>query len=492
LTCDVPEDSPSGHALVGLSAAGARLLTLRGLLIRGFGAAAGLGLLALVTPAQLGMLAVVRSAAATIEHCAELGLTWPLLRQRAEPTREQYAALAGAQLVLVLGVVALAWAWPNASTAFGSLDARWRPWMLATLMAAVVLPLGTGARIRLERQLNYRRLALLEVAAVLVHIAVVLGFTLAGRFGYGVFIAQILIVLALNLGFYLAAPGPLPALGGLLLLRGLRSSAGFSAAYLAQAAREQATPLVVAAVLGLPVAGVWAFSVRFAQFVQFAYEGYARVGLPAAARLAGNPAALRRFAAASLEGAAALALPVATILTVSLPLIASLWPRWTGAVDLAQVYVPCFTLAGVVAAALGPVALIRRGWTAVLAEHLVPLTVGWVGFAVLRALGRDALAAIVVATALSAIGVLIVVTGREVLPAWSRRLGRAVGASGGGFAVYFVARGLGCSALTTALLATGCVLAWARPLHSWAQPRPLLRDSGPEMGREKRPPLTPP
>jgi O-antigen/teichoic acid export membrane protein len=463
--------------MVGLSGAGARLLTLRGLLIRAIAAAAGLALLALVSPAQLGLLAVVRGAAATVEQCAELGLTWPLLRQRTEPTREEYAALAGAQLLLVLAVAALAWAWPSASTAFGALDSRWRPWMLATLGAMIVLPLGTGARVRLERQLRYRRLALLEVSAVLAHAALVLGFTLAGRFGSGVFVAQILLGLYLNLGLYLSAPGPLPSLAGVSLLRRLRSSAGFSAAYLVYAVREQTTPLVVAALLGLRVAGIWAFSVRLGECAQFAYEGFARVGTPAAARLAGDAAALRRLAAASLEGAAALALPAATILTVSLPVVASLWPRWAEATHLAQVYVPCVTLAGVAAAALGPVALIRRGWTAVFAEHLVPLAVSWAGFGLLRALGRDELAWVVVATALSAIAVLMAVTGKEALPAWSRDLTRAAAASGSGFAIYFVARGLGCSSLATAVLASGGVVAWARPRRYWAQLQPLLQDA---------------
>ena len=71
-----------------MSGAGARLLTLRGLSIRAITAAAGLALLALVSPAQLGLLAVVRGAAATVEQCAELGLTWPLLRKRTEVGRK--------------------------------------------------------------------------------------------------------------------------------------------------------------------------------------------------------------------------------------------------------------------------------------------------------------------------------------------------------------------------------------------------------------------
>lgn len=469
--------------LVAQSASAARVLTLRGLLIRILSAGAGLVLLALVTPTQLGFLAIVRGSAATLEQCLELGLAWPLLRQRQEPTREEFGALAGVQLLLLTLAVAafapFAALWPHTPTALAALDRAWRPWVAATLASMLVIPLGTGARLRLERQLRFGRLALIEVSATLLHTAVVLGFAIVGRFPLGVFAAQILLVLYMNVSLYLAAPGPFPSLRTGPLLHRLRSSAGFSAAYLAYAAREQATPLVVAALFGLRTAGIWAFSMRLGLLVQFAYEGFARVAVPAAARLAGDREALRRLVAEGLEGAAALAVPVAVVLAAWLPVIALGWPQWTSAIPLAQVYVPSVTIAGVAAAALAPAALALRGWPAIAAEHLVPLSVSWAGLLLLRSLVSDDLALVVAATQLSAITVLVAVTGSDVLPRWTRSLTRVASSAVTGATVYFVAGWLGFSPVATAVLTSGGVLLWLRPdCKRWARCRPAGNAAG--------------
>lgn len=451
------------EALVARSDAGARILTLRGLLIRCASAAAGLVLLALVAPAEYGLLAVVQAAALTVERFVDLGLTLPFLSQREEPTREQYAALAGAQLLLILAVNAVMWLSPDASSIFGVLDPGWRPWMLATVAAMITVPLGVGARIRLERHFRYGRIAVIETSAVLLHIAVLLGFTVAGRFGPGVFVAQIVTTAVLNACYYVSYSGPLATGQPRLVFRCLRSAGGFSIAYLVGVARGQATPLVVAATLGLPVAGIWAFASRLTGLIGFSYEGFGRVAIPAAARLTHDVASLRRLIASSIGGAVSLALPAAAITCVSLPIVAIVWPRWAEAVPLAQVYVMCATLSGVAAAALLPVAIVRRGWPTMVAASLVPMTVSWMGLLLLRWLDRDDLWIVVVSTEASAVAILVAITGGEVRPEWSTECTRATASMMTGLAVYGICQLLGLHPVATAILAGAGVSAWVRP-----------------------------
>lgn len=451
------------EALVARSDAGARILTLRGLLIRCASAAAGLALLALVAPAEYGLLAVVRATALTAERFADLGLTLPFLSQRDEPTRQQYGMLAGAQLTLILAVNAMMWLSPDASLLFGLLDPVWRPWMLATVAAMIAVPLGVGARVRLERHFQYGRIAVIETSAALLHIAVLIGFTVAGHFSPGVFVAQIAGTVVLSACYYFSSAGPLPAMQPRLVWRCLRSARGFSIAYLVGVARDQATPLVVAASFGLPVAGIWAFAARLTELIGFSYEGFARVSIPAAARLALDTASLRRLIASSTGGAASLALPAAAVACVSLPIVAIVWPRWAEAVPLAQVYVMCGTLSGVAAAALLPVAIVRRGWPSMVVASLVPMTVAWVGLLMLGWLDRDHLWIVVVSTEASAVATLVAVTEAELLPGWSPECTRATASVMTGLAVYGVSQVLGLHPVATAILAGAGVSAWVRP-----------------------------
>ncbi len=442
------------HEVAPRAAAAARIMTARGLLIRLSSGVAAAFILTLVTPAEFGFLATVRSIAALLEQGTELGLAWPLLREHEEPSREDYAALAGAQVLAVLAALALAVFWSPA----------WRGWLLAMIAAMLAVSFGTGARIRLERDLRYGRIAFADVSALALHTAVLIGFLAVGRFTAGVFAAQIALTLYYNAVLFLSSPGPLPTLRLRRIFERLRASAGYGAAYLVFVAREQAPTILVAALFDLRAAGAWAFAARLAKFLQFAHEGFARVAVPAAARLAPDRPALRRLASKSLEGAALLAAPAAAVAVFALPAIPLVWPQWAPAIDLARIFVVCDVAAGILGAALGPVALALAGWRAVLIEHAAPLAAAAAGLAALHWLRSEALWCVVVPVAIVAIVALFAVTERAARPAWSTDLTRLAAVLACAAAVYIAVRALVAAPAVAAAVASAAlaVLLWRR------------------------------
>lgn len=453
-----PDDSFSQRAW-----AAARVMTVRGLLIRVATACGGLAVISMVTPAEFGLLAIVRAVTAALEQGTELGLVWPLLRQREHPTRDEYASLAGAQLLIVLAVIGAAALWRPAGTVFHTLDARWRSWLLGMLAAMITIPLGTGARVRLERELRYTRIAFAEVSAMLLHTLVLIGFLLAGQFAIGIFVAQMAITLYLNGLLYASSPGPLPTWHVGRALKQVQSCAGYTVAYLVFVAREQAPPLLVAALFGLRAAGTWAFALRLAKFVQFAHEGFARIAVPAAARLAPDRLALRQLATQSLTGAAVVAIPAAFLVAFALPAVPLFWPQWALAVPLAIIYVLCDATVGVLAAGLAPIALALRGWRAILIEHAVPLLIALGGLILLWRLGRDALQFIVIPVSVGATAALFAITDAEVWPAWQSEYTRLVAALASGLIVYIASRALGLHPVVTAAAGSTALGLWLWP-----------------------------
>ncbi|HWA14884.1 MAG TPA: oligosaccharide flippase family protein, partial [Gemmatimonadales bacterium] len=430
--------------IVRNATAGARLLTARGAVMRVVSILSNLALFALVTPADFGLLAVVRGITALAGNTTDLGFAWALIRREHSPSRGEYGALNGIQLAGTLAILALVVARPSIVTTFGALDPGWRWWMLATLACTVVVPFGVSAKIRIERAMDYRKVAFYDVSSVLLLNLSLLGFALAGKFAIGVFIATGGTMLYSNLLLCFWSPGPGPSFRLAQWKRLFRELAGFSAGHVGYLLYTSATPIVVAHFFGLSGAGIWSFATRLGNIIQMAFEGFRRATVPAASRLVRLPEQMRSLVENSLLGSARFTIPMVAAMVAGLPVIGYLWPRWEPAVLVGQLYVIGFGLTGTFCASLVPAAVAMKGSAVAIAEQGIPVLIGWSGFALLALLGSQELAWVVIPMHLITAIVLWQVTDAVVRPRWNAEIG--------GLLVGLV--------LVTLLTVAGQILAW--------------------------------
>jgi O-antigen/teichoic acid export membrane protein len=378
----VPEESPS--ALLSRGLAATRILLVRGFVLRIISFSTNLVLIALITPVDFGMLAVVRGTFSLVEFASELGFQMALIRRSETPTSAQLAGLSGFRTLVFAGTFLLAVAWPSARTVFGLLPQDLGVWMLMALGVLLVTPTQSASKILLERDLQFTRLSVIEVTGVLLQNVGLIAFAYAGRFGEGMFCVQATQLVYYTLALQRARRAPRLSFDLRPLLALLGESASFSLAALVSVLRESLTSILVARLFGLSTAGIWAFAVRARQFLQLTIEAYGRAGMAVAGRLRTEPALFRQFARTVLGEAAGIMYPVAAIAYAVLPLVGVWFPHWAPAVPVTQTYIVLFALLAVVQVSLWPVAVARVGPRALLVSESLALVVAWAGLAVVR------------------------------------------------------------------------------------------------------------
>lgn len=414
--------------LVERASHGAKLLTARAVGMRVVSVVSNLALLALVTPADLGLLAVVRGLTALAGNTTDLGFAWALLRRPETPSREEYSSLAGIQLSIVLGILLVALGEPAWLARVAAITPEWRWWLLAVLATTLTVPFGTSAKIRIERNLDYKKIAFYDVSSVLLLNLSLLAFAAIGKFAIGVFLATGGVILYSNLLLWFWAPGPMPNFRPSRWKSLAGEFAGFSAGHLCYLLFSSATPIVVANLFGLSVAGLWSFAVRLGNILQVAFEGFRRAAVPAAALLSRSTDGLRRLVEDSLLGAVRLTVPVVAAMYAGLPVIPLIWPKWSSAVVVGQFYLLGFGLSGLASASLVPAAVARRGAVVVIAEQLTPMAVGWLGFSLLWATGYQHIAWVILPMYLAQVSAIWRITEPGIRPRWQPEIGRLLAA----------------------------------------------------------------
>ena len=408
------------HAILERARHGTRLMTIRGAVMRGISIGANLLLLVLVSPSELGLLAVARGTFALLQYLAELGIGKALLRRSATPTQSEYAALAGLQILVGCIVITIGAFWSAPILGFGAIDRRWHYPMLATVATMLSLAYGTGARVRLERALAYERLAIVDVLNVLLLNVGLLLFALIHQFPLGVFVLLGVATVAANGLLYAWAPGPVPSLN-LRPLRGIaKQSSGFLVASTCAVVREQGTAVLIGGLFGLSIAGLYSFAERVAQVLNISFDGFRNASTPAAARLAGDTRSLRALATRTLAGSASLTAPLALVAICALPILAHLVPKWSSAVLLTQWYVGAYAIYGVLAASMEPAAVAKMGARAAVTEQASALLAGWAAFVMVHFMGPAYLAAAVVIMYAAPLIALFAVMSHDVRPEISR------------------------------------------------------------------------
>jgi O-antigen/teichoic acid export membrane protein len=260
--------------------AGAAVDVLRGMGVRVVGLVGTLVLARLLTPHDFGILAFGATLVTFANFLADGGIGAGLVRRVASPERRDLQALLGFQLLLSSLLTVLIGA---ALLPFGESGEVIAVMTLALPLTAVRAP----AVIQLERDLNYRPLAAVELIETVVFYAWAVGFALAG-FGVWGF-ATGSVIRPLVGGLTLIVTFPPARLTPTLSWARVRTMLGFGFQFQAVGVvnllRDQATNAAVALFAGVTALGVWSVAYRILQIPLLFLGSLWRVSFPGMSRL---------------------------------------------------------------------------------------------------------------------------------------------------------------------------------------------------------------
>jgi O-antigen/teichoic acid export membrane protein len=231
-------------------------------------------------PRQLGLLAIgltVTSFAATF---ADGGLAAGLIRSPREPTKRELRVTLGLQLAVMTAMFALLTAAFAPLPKFGLIT-------VFMLGALPVSALQTPAKIMLERDLDYRLIATVEVGEYFVYYAWALG---ALALGYGVWgVASASLARAGFAAVFLWSAFPAGRLRPAWSWRESRALLRFGVQYQAVNAvnlvRDQGLNLLALGLVGISGLGIWTLASRIMQAPLLLLGALWRVSYPAMARV---------------------------------------------------------------------------------------------------------------------------------------------------------------------------------------------------------------
>ena len=281
-----------GHRAVRSAAA----LGVRQVLVQGLNVLTGIILARILSPSDFGLFAILTFVTTFLVAFGDVGLGASLIREVAEPLEADYRAVFTAQQLLV-GVVVVA-AWMGAPFLA---HAYHLPAQQAILFRLVALSLFFTSfqvipSVRLERHLEFQKLAAVEVAQAVVYNGVTIGTALAGlgplSFALGLLCRSIAGAAIINL----VRPW---ALGWHWDWANIRRHLSFGVPYQGIAftslLKDSITPVFVGLTLGTSEVGYLNWAGMVAAYPALALMVLQRVYLPAFARMQAHPQHLGRF-----------------------------------------------------------------------------------------------------------------------------------------------------------------------------------------------------
>jgi O-antigen/teichoic acid export membrane protein len=313
------------------AAAGVAVVGIRNLVIRLLALAGTAVLARLLTPRDFGVFALALAFTSFAVLFADLGIGAALIRSDERPATVVLETIFGFQ-ILVTGVIAVVIAlvaWP-----FGEIGK-------VTAVMAASLPLAafrTPGAVVLERELEYRPLAKVEVGEALTYYGWSI-VTVAGGWGvWGLATGAIARSLAGAVMMTLVAPvGLLRPRLSFTRLRGLiRFGAWYQAGAVVTALRDQGFNIATGAIGGVSVLGIWSLASRLLQVPLLLFGSLWRVSYPAFSRLLAAGEEARSLIE---RGLAVLAIWTGALLAVLVACSPALVPvvfgsQWEAAIDV--------------------------------------------------------------------------------------------------------------------------------------------------------------
>ena len=334
------------------AAAGVLLVGLRAFAVRGIGLLGSLVLARLLVPEDFGLLAFGTVAIVFGTFLADAGIAAGLVRRERPPERPDLQNLLGFQLLVAGLVVAVV-------TAVGLPGGR--PGQVAAIMTASVLvsAFRAPAALVLERRLDYRSIAAVEVLEGLIFTVWSVGSVALGAGVWGVATAHV--VRALAGSVLMTTRSPVRVFAPRLRWGLLRELLGYGlimqAGFMVNLVRVQAINLTTAAVAGLPVLGLYSLADRIMQIPWLVFESILRVTFPAMARLVSAGTDVHRDLERGLRLLTVLAGPLLCLVGGTAPVLVPVLfgGQWAGASGA----VPLIALGLLVA---GPVVAVGNGY----------------------------------------------------------------------------------------------------------------------------------
>lgn len=289
-----------GAVLLTIRAAGAQAISFVGMLV----------LAHLLSPTALGTVAFGITILTIGNFFADGGLGAALIRRAEQPTVDEFRALLALQLTLAL-VIALGVA------AVGSRAGTTGQVTAIMVCALPLLALRAPHAIALERALDYRPIASIDLVESLVFYGWAIATVEAGWGVWGV--ASAAVAKSLVGSALMTAASPLGVIAPRLKLGTLRSMLGFGIGFqavgLAALARSEGVNLVVVAIGGEAVLGYWSLANRLLQVPFWVFQSLWRVSFPTMARLRAlgesTPRTVERFARVTALASGAMLAPLA-------------------------------------------------------------------------------------------------------------------------------------------------------------------------------------
>lgn len=264
-----------------LAIQGTALVGLRTVVIRFLGLGANVVLARLLTPRDFGIVALATSIVGVTAIFTDAGVAAALVRRPEDPTRYELEGILGIQLLVALGIGGLV---AMVALLLGGTAGE------ITALMALSLPLSAyrgPAAVFLERRLDYRHLATVEVIEASAYVACAISTVALGAGVWGLAAAVVLRSATGSAAMGLAARTGwlMPRLAWSSTRPLLNFGVPFLAIGVVSALQEQGLNAGITVLGGFVPLGVWSLVMKMMQAPFVVFETLWRVSYPATARL---------------------------------------------------------------------------------------------------------------------------------------------------------------------------------------------------------------
>jgi O-antigen/teichoic acid export membrane protein len=323
---------------IGVKAArGAAALGVRQILVHGMNALTGIVLARLLSPSDFGIFAIITFVLTFLIAFGDVGLGASLIREAAEPHEEDFRSVFTVQQILVWAVVGIAWCLsPVLARAYQlapSQSILFRLVALSLLFSSLqVIP-----SVRLERHLEFQKLAAVEIAQALIFNAVTIGMVVCGfgplSFAVGLLSRSVAGAVMINW----VSPWRIHwHWDWNRIKRHMRFGLPYQGIAFTSLLKDSITPIFIGLTLGTFAVGFINWAAMVAVYPVWALMALQRVYLPAFARMRSQKDQLAAFVEKVLLATNAIVAPIAVLTLVLIRPITLLvfGDKWLAAIPL--------------------------------------------------------------------------------------------------------------------------------------------------------------